>query len=116
MARGIRDKVAIIGMGCSRFGERWDCGYDDLMIEAYLEAMEDAGIDKSQNCVAWVGVFCDEHNTGKSALRLSMTVRVSNIPVTRLENLCATGSEALRGAAYAVAAGAVDVALAMGVE
>lgn len=116
MATGIRDKVAIIGMGCSRFGERWDCGYDDLMIEAYLEAMEDAGIDKSEIDAAWLGVFFDEQNTGKSALPLSMTLRLPNIPVTRVENLCATGTEALRGAAYAVAAGAVDVALAMGVE
>ncbi|HEY8351033.1 MAG TPA: acetyl-CoA acetyltransferase, partial [Sphingomonadales bacterium] len=116
MAKGIRDKVAIIGMGCSRFGERWDCGYDDLMVEAYQEAIEDAGIDKSEIDAAWLGVFFDEQNTGKSALPLSMTLRLPNIPVTRVENLCATGTEALRGAVYAVAAGAVDVALAMGVE
>jgi len=35
VARGIKDKVAIIGMGCSRFGERWDSGPDDLMVEAF---------------------------------------------------------------------------------
>lgn len=116
MATGIRDKVAIIGMGCTRFGERWDCGHDDLMIEAYQEAMTDAGIAKDDLDAAWLGVFFDEQNTGKSSLPLSMALRLPNIPVTRVENLCATGTEALRGAVYAVAAGAADIALAMGVE
>ena len=45
MAKGIRDKVAIIGMGCSRFGERWDCGPEELMLESYTEALADAGIE-----------------------------------------------------------------------
>jgi acetyl-CoA C-acetyltransferase len=116
MASGIRDKVAIIGMGCSRFGERWDCGSDDLMVEAFGEALTDAGIERDRIDGAWLGVFFDEQNVGKSALPLSMALRLPNIPVTRVENLCATGTEALRGAAYAVAAGACDIALAMGVE
>jgi acetyl-CoA C-acetyltransferase len=116
MASGIRDKVAIIGMGCSRFGERWDCGPDDLMVEAFGEALTDAGIERDRIDGAWLGVFFDEQNVGKSALPLSMALRLPNIPVTRVENLCATGTEALRGAAYAVAAGACDIALAMGVE
>jgi acetyl-CoA C-acetyltransferase len=116
MATGIRDKVAIIGMGCSRFGERWDSGPDDLMVEAFGEAIADAGIDRDRIDGAWLGVFFDEQNVGKSALPLSMALRLPNIPVTRVENLCATGTEALRGAAYAVAAGACDIALAMGVE
>jgi acetyl-CoA C-acetyltransferase len=116
MARGIADQVAIIGMGCSRFGERWDCGADDLVIEAFLEAQQDAGIDRDDIEAAWLGVFYQEQNTGKSALPLSMALRLPNIPVTRVENLCATGTEALRGAVYAVAAGACDIALACGVE
>jgi acetyl-CoA C-acetyltransferase len=116
MASGIRDKVVILGMGCSRFGERWDCGADDLMIEAFEEAMADAGIDRDQLEAAWLGVFYDEQNVSKSALPLAMALRLPDIPVTRVENLCATGTEALRGAAYAVAAGACDFALAMGVE
>ena len=116
MASGICDKVAIVGMGCSRFGERWDCGPDDLMVEAFGEALLDAGIDRDRIEAAWLGVFFDEQSTGKSALPLSMALRLPNIPVTRVENLCATGTEALRGAVYAVAAGACDIALAMGVE
>ncbi|OYQ36154.1 acetyl-CoA acetyltransferase [Niveispirillum lacus] len=116
MAKGIRDKVAIIGMGCSRFGERWDAGPDDLMLEAFQECIQDAGIAKTDIQAGWMGVFFDEQSVGKSALPLSMALRLPNIPVTRVENLCATGTEALRGAVYAVAAGACDIAIAMGVE
>lgn len=116
MAKGIRDKVAIIGMGCSRFGERWDCGPEELMIESYREALTDAGIEQSEIEMAWLGLFFQEQSAGKSALPLSHALRLPNIPVTRVENLCATGTEALRGAVYAVAAGACDTALAIGVE
>ncbi len=116
MASGIRDKVAIIGMGCTRFGERWDLSPEDLMVEAFGEALADAGIERDELGAAWLGVFFDEQSTGKSALPLSMALRLPNIPVTRVENLCATGTEALRGAVYAVAAGACDVALALGFE
>lgn len=116
MASGIRDKVAILGMGCSKFGERWDAGPDDLMLEAFQEALADAGIERDQIGAAWLGVFFDEQSTGKSPLPLSMTLRLPNVPVTRVENLCATGTEALRGAVYAVAAGACDFALALGFE
>ena len=45
MPAGIRDRVAILGMGCSKFGERWDCDADDLIIEAYEECLKDAGIE-----------------------------------------------------------------------
>jgi acetyl-CoA C-acetyltransferase len=116
MAQGICDRVAIIGMGCTHFSERWDAGPEDLMVEAVGEALTDAGIARDDIGAAWLGVFFDEQSTGKSALPLSMALRLPNIPVTRVENLCATGTEALRGAVYAVAAGACDIALAVGVE
>ncbi|MEM1261362.1 MAG: acetyl-CoA acetyltransferase [Pseudomonadota bacterium] len=116
MAAGIRDKVAVIGMGCTTFGERWDKSAADLMVEAFQEAVADAGIDRDGIEAAWLGVFFDEQNIGKSAIPLSNALRLNNIPVTRVENLCATGTEAFRGAVYAVASGACDVALAMGVE
>lgn len=116
MAQGIRDRVAIIGMGCTHFSERWEAGAEDLMVEAVGEALTDAGIARDEIGAAWLGVFFDEQSTGKSALPLSMALRLPNIPVTRVENLCATGTEALRGAVYAVAAGACDIALAVGVE
>ena len=116
MAAGIKDKVAILGMGCSRFGERWNDNAEDLIVEAFVEAMEDAGIDKSQIDAAWFGTGIEEQHVGKSAVPLSMALRLPNIPVTRVENYCASGSEALRGATYAVASGAADIAIAVGVE
>jgi acetyl-CoA C-acetyltransferase len=116
MATGIKDKVAIIGMGCTRFGERWDVGAEELMVEAFTECLEDSGIDPDEIQAAWLGSCIDEVNVGKSALPLSLTLRLPRIPVTRVENFCASGTESFRGAAYAVASGAYDIALAMGVE
>jgi acetyl-CoA C-acetyltransferase len=116
MASGIRDKVAIIGMGCSRFGERWDCGTEHLLNEAFTEALADSGIETGQIGAAWFGSAADKLNVGNSAIPLSTALRLDGIPVSRVENMCATGTEALRGAAYAVAAGAVDIALAIGAE
>src|ERR1700722_5011248 len=116
MATGIKDKVAILGMGCSRFGERWEVGSEQLMLEAFTEALLDAGIERGQIGAAWLGSALDAANVGNSALPLATALRMKGIPVTRVENMCATGTEALRGAAYAVAAGAVDIALALGVE
>lgn len=116
MAQGIKDKVTIIGMGCTRFGERWDASPEDLIVEAFAEALEDAGIEKKEIQAAWFGSCYDEINVGKSATPLSLALKLPFIPVTRVENFCATGSEALRGAAYAVAAGAYDICLAVGVE
>jgi acetyl-CoA C-acetyltransferase len=116
MANGIRDKVAILGMGCSRFGERWDAGADELMLEAYNEALADAGVASQQIEAAWFGVCLEENNVGKTAGPLAQALRLPRIAATRVENACATGTEALRGAAYAIAAGAYDIVLALGVE
>jgi acetyl-CoA C-acetyltransferase len=116
MATGIKDKVAIIGMGCTKFGERWDMGGEELMVEAFTECLDDAGIDRNEIQAAWLGTCYDEINVGKSALSLSMTLRLPFIPVTRTENFCASGTEAFRGAVYAVASGAYDTCLALGVE
>jgi acetyl-CoA C-acetyltransferase len=116
MATGIRDKVVVLGMGCSKFGERWDCNAEDLMVEAFEEALADAGIDRHQIEAAWFGTAIEEQHVGKSGVPLAMTLRLPYIPVTRVENYCATGTEAFRGAVYAVASGAVDIALALGVE
>ena len=68
MATGIKDKVAIIGMGCSRFGERWDVGTDGLLAEAFDEALTDAGIERKQIEAAWAGSCFDRINVGNSAI------------------------------------------------
>jgi acetyl-CoA C-acetyltransferase len=116
MATGIKDKVAILGMGCSRFGERWDSGGGELMAEAFEEALADAGIERKQIEAARLGSCMDAVNIGNSAIPASTALRLNGIPFSRVENMCATGTEALRGAAYAVASGAVDIALAIGAE
>jgi acetyl-CoA C-acetyltransferase len=116
MADGIRDKIAIVGMGCSRFGERWESSAEDLIVEAFKECILDAGIEKKEIQAAFFGTHFDEVNVGKSALPLSFALKLPYIPVTRTENYCATATEAFRAACYAVAAGAYDVVLAVGVE
>jgi acetyl-CoA C-acetyltransferase len=107
----IKDKVAIIGMGCTRFGERWESSVEDLMVDAVYEALEDAGIEAKDVHAAWLGTVF----SGLTALSLH-PLRLQYVPMTRVENMCATGSEALRAAAYAVASGVCDIALAVGVE
>ena len=116
MASGIKDKVVIIGMGCTAFGEHWDKGAEDLIVDAFEEAVADAKIERDQIDAAWFGLSHDEQSLSKSAISLAQALRLQDIPATRVENLCATGSEALRGAVYAVAAGGSEIALALGVE
>ncbi|MCA9519814.1 MAG: hypothetical protein KC609_02525 [Myxococcales bacterium] len=116
MATGIRDKVVILGMGCTRFGERWDANPEHLMKEAFDECILDAGIERKQIGAAWYSVCFDEISVGKSALPASVALRLPNIPVTRVENFCASGTEAFRGAVYGVASGSCDIALAIGME
>ena len=116
MASGIKDKVSILGLGCSMFGVRWDKEADDLMVEAYEEALADAGIETKQINAAWLSTAIEDQHVGKSGVPLAIALRLPYIPVTRVENYCASGTEAFRGAVYAVASGAADIALAMGVE
>ncbi|HEX9472837.1 MAG TPA: acetyl-CoA acetyltransferase [Steroidobacteraceae bacterium] len=116
MATGIKDRVAILGMGCARFGERWDASAEQLMVEAYNEALADAGIGTAQIEAAWLSVAFDAINIGPSGIPLATALRLKDIGATKVENYCASGTEAFRGAVYAVAAGAADIALALGVE
>lgn len=116
MASGIKDKVAILGMGCAKFGERWSDNADTLMVEAYEEAIADAGIETSAIDAAWLAVAFDAVNVGPSGIPLSMALRLNDVGVTKVENYCASGTDAFRGAVYAVASGAADIALALGCE
>src|SRR4051794_30609979 len=111
-SRGIRDRVAIVGMGCTKFGEHWDKGAEDLLVDAATDAFESAGVKKDDVDAYWLGTM----GSGISGLTLSRPLKIDYRPVSRLENMCATGSEAFRNACYAVASGAYDVAMAIGVE
>ncbi len=103
---GIKDKVAIIAASCTPFGEHWDRGTDDLLAQAVGELQTDAKPD-----AYWLGTA----QSGMSGITLGRVIQADK-PITRVENYCASGSEALRNAAYAVASGAYDVAMAVGVE
>src|SRR3984957_7548429 len=111
-SHGIKDRVAIIGMGCTRFGEHWEMGFDDLLVAAANETFRSAGVTKQEVDAYWLGTA----QSGMSGIALARSLGLEGKPVTRVENYCATGSEALRQAAYAVASGAYDIAMAIGAE
>ena len=111
-SHGIKDRIAIIGMGCTRFVEHWDKGLDDLIVTAADAAYESAGLSKNDVDAYWFGTA----QGGMSGITMARPLQLQNKPVTRVENYCATGSEALRQACYAVASGAYDVAMALGAE
>ena len=111
-SHGIKNRVAIIGMGCTRFTEHWDKGLDDLLIQASDAAFTSAGITKDDVDAYWFGTA----QSAMSGIALARPLQLQGKPVTRVENYCATGSEALRQACYAVASGAYDSAMAIGAE
>jgi acetyl-CoA C-acetyltransferase len=112
-SNGIRDRVAIVGMGCTTFGEHWDRSTEDMLVEAVGDCLESApGVAKDDVDAYWLGTM----GSGQSGLPLSRALKLDYRPVTRVENFCATGSEAFRNACYAVASGAYDCVMATGVE
>src|SRR3984957_4818285 len=112
-SNGIRDKVAIVGMGCTKFGEHWNRSIDDLLIDAVNECVGSVpGFDRGEVDAYWLGTM----GSGTSGPTLSRPLKIDNKPVTRVENYCATGSEAFRNASYAVACGAYDCVMAVGGE
>ena len=112
MPGSIKDKVAIVGMGCTQFGELWGKGVTDLIVEAVNEALTDAGLEMKDIQAAWGGTLF----SGNGGRTVSEALRSQYIPVTRVENACGSGHEAVRGASYAVAAGIYDICLALGYE
>jgi acetyl-CoA C-acetyltransferase len=107
----IKDKVAIVGMGCTKFGENWNKSVDDLIIDAAHEAYQDAGVEQKDIQAAWFGTT--RLITGEN---LAGVLKFDYIPVTRVENLCATASDALRNAAFSIAAGIYDIVLVLGAD
>ena len=112
MAGSIKDRVAIIGMGCTRFGELWDKGPTDLVVDSVEEAYADAGIEAKDIEALWGGSIFTAHG-GRF---FTEALRMQYIPATHVVNACASGQDAIRNAAYAVAAGIYDIVLAIGVE
>jgi acetyl-CoA C-acetyltransferase len=115
MKKGIKDRVAIIGTGVTKFGELWDKDQEDLLVEAVYEACDEAHVDLRRDVEAvWVGT--NYPFSGVSGGAFSDPLKCYGKPVTRCENFCATGMDSIKNAAYAVAAGIHDIVLACGVE
>src|ERR1043166_7988731 len=92
----IRDKVAVIGAGCSKFGENYDMSAEDMIVSAAFDAYTDAKIDPSQIQAAWVGTLSSA-NAGNA---LADPLKLFNIPITRVENYCASGMDALSAVVF----------------
>jgi acetyl-CoA C-acetyltransferase len=103
----LRDRCAIVGMGCTAYGDHYNKTGEDLLVEACYEAFEDAGVDQHDIQAAWLG-------GGITGQTLSHALKLDFVPTTRVENWCATGSDTLRNAVHAVAGGFYDVALVAG--
>ena len=116
MAESLRGRVAIVGAGMIHFGELYDQSLEDMIERAYLQALAnvDKGLDPSEIEAAWLGTVYPA--MGNSGLVLAHATGLFDIPITRVENACATGSDAFRNACLAVAAGIYDVVLVVGAE
>ena len=111
----LKDKVAIVGMGCSKFGERWDMGVADLVIESTNEAFADAGIGPEDLDAVFVGQMYAPVG-GLGASQVVDALKLNGIPLIRNENFCCAGHIALIEACMAVASGAYKTVMALGVE
>ena len=112
--------VAVIGIGCTPFGEHWGLSFRDLFIQAGALALEDAGLSGEQIDAMYVGNmsagrFIEQEHIGALIADYSgMATR--HIPATRVEAACASGGLSFRQAVIAVASGMEDVVVAAGVE
>ncbi|MGB9924979.1 MAG: thiolase domain-containing protein [Methanothrix sp.] len=112
--------VSIIGVGCTRFGERWDSSLRDLVVETGIAAIEDAGVTGEAIDALYVGNmsggrFVEQEHIGALIADYAGLSRL-HIPSTRVEAACASGGLALREAFLAVASGYADIVIAAGVE
>jgi acetyl-CoA C-acetyltransferase len=112
----MKDQVAVIGVGCTKFGDLFDKSYEDLICDAAFEAYEDAGIGPSEIQAAYLGTYLPGPNGGKAAVSLGDALRLYDRPITRVENYCATGTDAFRNGCLAIASGVADFVLVLGAE
>jgi acetyl-CoA C-acetyltransferase len=110
--------IAIIGIGVTKFGELFHQSYDDLVRDAAMQAVNDAGISLDEIGAAWLSTAFPEIGVfkGRSGMDLAEPLSLYNIPVTRVSNFCASGADAIRNAVNSLRAGECDVAMALGVE
>ena len=112
-------ETAVIGVGMTNFGRFIDTPLKELGRQASWDALADAGVSPKDIEIAYVGNSCASIITGQTMVVgqiLLKEVGIRDIPITNVENACASGSSAFREAWMAVASGLYDVALAVGVE
>ena len=110
-------EVAVIGVGMTNFGKFLDTPIKELGRRATWDAIKDAGISPKDIQIAYVGNACLGIITGQAMVLgqiILKEVGVRGIPITNVENACASGSSAFREAWMAVASGMYDIALAVG--
>ncbi|MFF3574018.1 thiolase C-terminal domain-containing protein [Nocardia jiangxiensis] len=109
-------RVAIVGAGMTPFGEHFGLGIKDLLPMAFAEctANVDKGIAPAEIQAAWFGELST--TDGFPSGILADSCGLLDIPITRVENACATGNDAVRNAMFGIASGAFDVALVMGAD
>ncbi|MFF3567281.1 thiolase C-terminal domain-containing protein [Nocardia jiangxiensis] len=109
-------RVAIVGAGMTPFAEHFALGVKDLVPMAFAEALGgvDRGMPKSDVQAAWFGAM--GNTDGFPAGILADALGMPDLPVTRVENSCATGNDAVRNALFGIASGACDVALVVGAD
>jgi acetyl-CoA C-acetyltransferase len=112
----MKDQVAVIGVGCTKFGDLFETSYEELICEAAFEAYADAGIEPTEIDAAYLGTYLPGPSGGKAAVSLGDALRLYDRPITRVENYCATGTDAFRNGCLAVASGAADFVLVLGAE
>jgi len=110
----IRDKVAIVGAGCCRFGENWDQSPSDMIVDAAYEAYADAGLEDPQRQIE--AAFTGSIYSNKGPHELSDALKLFHIPVSLVSNYCATGTDAFRYGVMAIASGMYDVVLVCGYD
>lgn len=109
----------VIGVGMTPFGKHMDKGLKTLAVSAILDAIRDAGIEKSHIQAAWMGTAAAPVITGQLCISGQTVLRamgIGRIPVINVENACATSSTAFQNAAAMVSLGQYDIALAAGYE
>ena len=110
----IRDKVAVVGVGCCRFGENWDQAPSDMIVDAAYEAYADAGIEEPQRQID--AVFTGSIYSNKGPHECSDALKLFGKPVTMVSNYCATGTDAFRCGVMSIAAGLYDTVLVVGYD
>ena len=111
-------RVAIIGAGITKFGEHWEKGFRELVVEAGIKAVEDAKISGENITAGYVGTMASGKLIGQEHVGALIAdyMGLNPIPITRVEGACASGSLALRQGVMAVASGMHDIVVVGGVE